>query len=67
MYAIEHWRELTGRWGWALASGIISLVLGFLTWTGLPSTAGWALGFVVGVDMVAHGVALVGMSRPRAG
>jgi hypothetical protein len=27
MYALEHKRELTGQWGWMLASGIIDLVL----------------------------------------
>ena len=31
MYAIEHRRELTSRWGWMLARGIITLALAFLT------------------------------------
>jgi uncharacterized membrane protein HdeD (DUF308 family) len=62
MYAIEHRRELTGRWGWMLASGIITLVLAFLIFAGLPSTAAWAIGLLVGIDMVFGGAALIGMA-----
>ncbi|MFZ0071652.1 MAG: hypothetical protein WAK85_10320, partial [Xanthobacteraceae bacterium] len=61
-YAIEHRRELTGRWGWMLASGIITLVLAFLIYAGLPSTAAWAIGLLVGIDMVFGGAALVGIA-----
>ncbi len=39
MYAIEHRRELIGRWGWMLASGIVTLVLAFLIWAMLPTAA----------------------------
>jgi uncharacterized membrane protein HdeD (DUF308 family) len=62
MYAIEHRRELTGRWGWMLASGIITLVLAFLIYAGLPSTAAWAIGLLVGIDMVFGGAALIGIA-----
>lgn len=62
MYAIEHRRELTGRWGWMLASGIITLVLAFLIYAGLPSTAAWAIGLLVGIDMVFGGTALIGIA-----
>ena len=64
MYAIEHQRELTGRWGWMLASGIITLVLAFLIYAGLPSTAGWAIGLLVGIDMVFGGTAFIGIALP---
>ena len=70
MYAIEHRRELTGRWGWMLASGIITLVLAFLIYAGLPSTAAWAIGLLVGIDMVFGGTALIGIAlaaRKEAG
>jgi uncharacterized membrane protein HdeD (DUF308 family) len=62
MYAIEHRRELTGRWGWMLASGIITLVLAFLIYFGLPSTAAWAIGLLVGIDLVFGGAALIGIA-----
>jgi len=62
MYAIEHRRELTGRWGWMLASGIITLALAFLIYFGLPSTAAWAIGLLVGIDLVFGGAALIGIA-----
>jgi uncharacterized membrane protein HdeD (DUF308 family) len=62
MYAIEHRRELSGRWGWMLASGIITLILALLIWARLPSTAAWAIGLLVGIDLVFGGVALIGMA-----
>ena len=39
MFALEHKRELSGRWGWMLASGIIDLILATIILAGLPGTA----------------------------
>ena len=52
MYALEHRKELTGRWAWMMVSGIVDLVLAFIILTGLPGTAAWALGLLVGIDIV---------------
>jgi uncharacterized membrane protein HdeD (DUF308 family) len=62
MYALEHRRELSGRWEWMLISGIIDLVLAGIIFAGLPGTAGWALGLLVGINMVFGGVALVAIA-----
>jgi uncharacterized membrane protein HdeD (DUF308 family) len=62
MYSIEHRSELHGRWGWMLASGIVTLILAFLIFAGLPSTAAWAIGLLVGIDMVFGGTALIGIA-----
>jgi uncharacterized membrane protein HdeD (DUF308 family) len=62
MYAVEHRRELNGRWGWMLASGIITLLLAFLIWARFPSTAAWAIGLLAGIDLVFGGSALIGMA-----
>jgi uncharacterized membrane protein HdeD (DUF308 family) len=62
MYAIEHRRELTGGWGWMLASGIVTLALGVIILAGLPGTAAWALGLLVGIDMVFGGSALMAIA-----
>ncbi len=62
MFALEHKRELSGQWGWMLASGIVDLVLGAMIFTGLPSTAAWAIGLLVGINMVFGGSALIAMS-----
>jgi hypothetical protein len=44
MFALDHERELSGRWGWMLASGIIDLILAAIIFAGLPGTAAWAIG-----------------------
>jgi len=62
LYAIEHRNQLTGRWGWMLVSGIIDLILAAIIFSGLPGTAVWALGLLVGINMVFGGVALIGMA-----
>jgi uncharacterized membrane protein HdeD (DUF308 family) len=67
MYAIEHRRELTGGWVWMLVSGIITLALGVMILAGLPSTAAWALGLLVGIDMVFGGSSLIAVALAARG
>jgi uncharacterized membrane protein HdeD (DUF308 family) len=62
MYAIEHRNQLTGRWGWMLTSGIIDLILAAIIVFGLPGTALWALGLLVGVNLLFGGAAMIGMA-----
>jgi uncharacterized membrane protein HdeD (DUF308 family) len=62
MYAVEHRAQLSGRWGWMLASGIVDLVLAGIIFAGLPGTAAWALGLLVGINLLFGGVAMIGMA-----
>ena len=62
MYALEHKRELSGRWGFMLASGIVDLILAAVIFVGLPGTATWAIGVLVGINMVFGGSALIAMA-----
>jgi len=62
MYAFEHRREMTGRWEWMLISGIIDFVIAGIILAGLPGTAAWALGLLVGINMIFGGVALVAIA-----
>jgi len=62
MFALEHKGELSGRWGWMLASGIIDLILAVIILAGLPGTAALALGLLVGINMLFGGSALIGMA-----
>lgn len=62
MYAIEHSRQLSGRWGWMLASGIIDVILAIIVFVGLPWSAFWALGLLLGINLVFGGFALIGMA-----
>jgi uncharacterized membrane protein HdeD (DUF308 family) len=61
MYALEH-RTASGRWHWMLASGILDLGLGMLLLAGLPGTALWALGLIVGINLLFGGWALILMA-----
>jgi uncharacterized membrane protein HdeD (DUF308 family) len=62
MYALEHRNALSGRWGWMLASGILDVGLGVLLFIGLPATALWALGLLLGINLVFGGWALIFMA-----
>jgi uncharacterized membrane protein HdeD (DUF308 family) len=62
MFAFEHKKELSGRWGWMLASGIVDLILAGIIFAGLPGTATWALGLLVGINMLFGGTAMIGMA-----
>jgi uncharacterized membrane protein HdeD (DUF308 family) len=62
MYALEHKRELSGRWGLLLSSGIIDLGLAAIILLGLPGTAAWALGLLVGINMLFGGAAMIGLA-----
>jgi uncharacterized membrane protein HdeD (DUF308 family) len=62
MYAIEHRNQLSGRWVWMLVSGIVDLILAGIIFAGLPGTAVWALGLLVGINMVFGGAALIAMA-----
>jgi uncharacterized membrane protein HdeD (DUF308 family) len=62
MYALEHRRELTGRWSWLMISGLVDIVISFLVITGLPSSAEWAIGILVGINLLFGGATLIGIS-----
>ena len=42
-------------WLWALASGLLSVLVGVLIWTGLPGSAVWAIGLMVGITLLMAG------------
>jgi len=46
-------------WKWLLASGVLSLVLGLLIWSQWPVSGLWAVGVLVGVNLLGTGLALV--------
>ena len=70
MYALEHKKELSGRWAWMLVSGIVDLILAAIIFAGLPGTAAWAIGLLVGINMLFGGTSMIAMAlhaRPSAG
>jgi uncharacterized membrane protein HdeD (DUF308 family) len=62
MLGIEHRRELTGRWEWLLVNGIIDLVLAAIILSGMPGSSVWALGLLLGIDLVFGGSSLIAMA-----
>lgn len=58
-------------WGWLFFSGLLSIFLGVIIFSGWPGTAIWVLGLLVGINMVFFGWALIGLSlaarsKPKA-
>jgi uncharacterized membrane protein HdeD (DUF308 family) len=62
MYALEHRRELSGRWSWLLVAGLMDILIAFLIIAGLPGSAEWAVGLLAGINLLLGGASLVGMA-----
>jgi len=62
MYALDHRRELSQRWGWLLTAGVMDIIVAFVIIVGLPGTAGWAVGLLVGLNMMFGGATLIAMA-----
>lgn len=46
-------------WGWALFSGLITVLLGAMIWNQFPLTGEWAIGTLVGIKLVFSGWSLL--------
>ncbi|MFQ6024450.1 MAG: HdeD family acid-resistance protein [Acidiferrobacterales bacterium] len=46
-------------WVWMLVSGVVSLLLGLLIWNQWPVSGMWAVGVLVGVDLLSTGMSMV--------
>src|SRR4051794_16347632 len=62
MYALEHRKELSERWGWLLTAGIMDILVAGIIIADLPGSALWALGLLVGINMLFGGATLIGMA-----
>lgn len=49
----------TRNWGWVMASGILSFLLGLAIWAQWPVSGAWVLGAFVGVEMIGWGISLI--------
>ncbi len=56
--AIRYRDEFPDSWGWMVISGIADLMLAGLIISGWPGTASWALGLIVGVNLITSGFAI---------
>jgi len=62
MYALDHRRELSGRWSWLLVAGLMDILIAFFIIAGLPGSAQWAIGLLVGINLLFGGATLIGMA-----
>ena len=62
MYALEHRRELSKRWSWLLVAGVMDIIIAFFIIAGLPGSAQWAIGLLVGINLLFGGATLIGMA-----
>jgi uncharacterized membrane protein HdeD (DUF308 family) len=46
-------------WGWLLASGVLSLILGAMIWAQWPASGLWVIGLLVGIQLLFTGWSLV--------
>ncbi|HJZ20302.1 MAG TPA: HdeD family acid-resistance protein [Bradyrhizobium sp.] len=62
MYALEHRRELSERWSWMLFAGLLDILIAAMIIAGLPGSAEWAIGLLVGINLLFGGASLIGMA-----
>ncbi len=47
------------RWGWSVASGLVTVALGVIVWSGWPLTSLWVIGILVAIELMARGWAWI--------
>lgn len=62
MLSLSHRHGFAARWMMLLVSGLVDLILAGIIFSGLPATAAWAIGLLVGINLVFGGSALVSMA-----
>jgi len=62
MYALEHRRELSERCSWLLIAGIVDVIISGIIIAGLPGSALWAVGLLVGINLLFGGASMIGMA-----
>lgn len=50
-------------WGWVLASGVLSLLLGILIFAQWPASSAWVLGTFLAIELIFQGWAYVALAR----
>lgn len=61
MFGVAHRRHVS-TWGWMVVSGVVDLALAGILLSGLPGDAAWALGLLVGINLIFGGAALAALA-----
>ena len=65
---VEHRRQLSGRWAWTLASGILDIGLAAVIIFDPPGTSAWTMGLLIEIIIIVGGASLIAMGlRARSG
>ena len=56
--AAFRYRNIRG-WAWLFLSGLVSLVFVYLLWKQWPLSGAWAIGVLVGMDLLLTGIAMI--------
>jgi uncharacterized membrane protein HdeD (DUF308 family) len=59
MLAIGYRSEIPNAWVWMLISGLVDIVLALIIISGMPGSAGWVLGLLVGINLLMMGFAIL--------
>jgi uncharacterized membrane protein HdeD (DUF308 family) len=59
MIALGYRRDIPNAWGWMLLTGIIDIILALIIISGMPGTAAWVLGLLVGINLLMTGISLI--------
>lgn len=62
MYALQHRKELSERWSWMAFSGLMDIAIAFFIISGLPGSAAWAIGILVGINLLIGGSSLIALA-----
>jgi uncharacterized membrane protein HdeD (DUF308 family) len=67
MLALEYRRAGHGRWAGLMINGVVDVILAAIIVIALPQSAAWAIGIIVGVDMLFGGASLIVLSLAARG
>ena len=54
-------------WSWLLLSGLIAIAVGLMIGLGLPGSATWAIGLLVGVNLLSTGISFITLALAGRG
>jgi len=60
--ALNHRHGFSARWSMLLFSGLVDICLAVIIFVGLPGTAAWAIGVLVGINLIFGGSTLIAMA-----
>lgn len=62
MLALTHREWQSRNWGWLLLNGVLDIFLAVVILAFLPGIAAWAVGTIIGIDLVFGGFSLIAMA-----